>query len=485
LSQNPVVAGANLTLTANGVSVGDGRTITTVEFYRDVNGNGILDPATDQLLAQVTNPNAGWYCTISTAGFPFGLNTYFARAQDNYGNWSDPVSAAGTVNPVTRIVSLSGSLAFGNVIVNSSKQSSLTIYNNGNSTMTVSSVSYPSGFSGSWSGTISAANSQNVTVTFSPTSATSYGGNISVNSDATSGASSIAVSGSGVNVQTNSFTNGLVAYYPFNGTANDASGNANNGIVNGTAAYETNSTGQIALQFNGTNNYVSLAELPTSGSGSFTIFAWVNDSIPGTRQTIVSYGEGSQVSDSALYIYLTDNNMLRFDLADSPGPTSPIIINNGYWYHVGVVNNNGNVQLYVNGVAEGSSVSMNPNIVSGFQYIGVDGGPNGIGDYFNGTINKVRIWNRALSASEIQQLYALEQPLVTIPVLGFGSSLWNSNGFNLILNGQLGSNYVIWSSTNLLNWTPLTNFIITNSPINFSDSAATNFNRRFYRAVMH
>jgi hypothetical protein len=199
LSQNPVVSGANITLTANGVCVGDGRTITTVEFYRDVNGNGILDPATDQLLAQATNPNLGWSCTVSTAGFPLGLNTYFARAQDNYGNWSDSVSTTGTVNPVTKIVSLSGNLAFGNVTVNSSLQSTLTISNAGNSTMTVSSISYPSGFSGNWSGPIAAGGSQPVTVTFSPTSATTYGGTVTVNSDATGGGNIISASGAGVN----------------------------------------------------------------------------------------------------------------------------------------------------------------------------------------------------------------------------------------------------------------------------------------------
>jgi hypothetical protein len=71
-----------------------------------------------------------------------------------------------------------------------------------------------------------------------------------------------------------------------------------------------------------------------------------------------------------------------------------------------------------------------------------------------------------------------------IPLLGTGSSFWGTNGFNLTLNGPLGSNLVIQSSTNLFNWTPLTNFVITNPPIHFSDPAATNFNHRFYRAVV-
>ena len=78
----------------------------------------------------------------------------------------------------------------------------MTIYNTGNSTLTVSGISYPSGFSGNWSGTIAAAVRRGVTVTFSPTSATSYGGTVTVNSDETnSGGNTINASGTGVRPQ--------------------------------------------------------------------------------------------------------------------------------------------------------------------------------------------------------------------------------------------------------------------------------------------
>src|ERR1035441_1039885 len=64
--------------------------------------------------------------------------------------------------------------------------------------MTIGSISYPNGFSGNWSGTIAAGSSQPVTVTFSPTSPTNYGGAVTVNSDMTSGVNTIAASGTGV-----------------------------------------------------------------------------------------------------------------------------------------------------------------------------------------------------------------------------------------------------------------------------------------------
>jgi hypothetical protein len=95
-------------------------------------------------------------------------------------------------------MSLSGNLAFGNVTVGSSAQSTLTISNTGNSTLTVSSINYPTGFSGNWSGTIAAGASQPVTVTFSPTAATIYGVIATVNADNTIGVNLIPISGIGV-----------------------------------------------------------------------------------------------------------------------------------------------------------------------------------------------------------------------------------------------------------------------------------------------
>src|SRR5262249_23156447 len=79
---------------------------------------------------------------------------------------------------------LSGNLIFGNVSVGPTSQSPLTISNSGAGTLTVSSISYPAGFSGAYSGTIAAGQSTNVTVTFAPTAATTYSGPIAVTSDA-------------------------------------------------------------------------------------------------------------------------------------------------------------------------------------------------------------------------------------------------------------------------------------------------------------
>jgi hypothetical protein len=95
---DPVYSTGTLTLTALGVSDPDG-TVVQVDFYRDLNSNGYLDlHGPDQLLGSDIDGQDGWIWSGSIGdSAPFGLNTYFARAQDNVGLWSDPASTTGQI----------------------------------------------------------------------------------------------------------------------------------------------------------------------------------------------------------------------------------------------------------------------------------------------------------------------------------------------------------------------------------------------------
>jgi hypothetical protein len=79
-------------------------------------------------------------------------------------------------------------------------------------------------------------------------------------------------------------------------------------------------------------------------------------------------------------------------------------------------------------------------------------------------------------------IYTMPGPRVTLDV--GPAPIWSTNGLSLALDGPLGSNYLIQTSTDLVNWTPIRYFGITNSPFYFNDAAATNSGVRFYRAVM-
>jgi len=151
--------------------------------------------------------SAGTYLSqFGTQGVGNGqFNLLYAIAIDSSGNIWVPDYDNNRIQKFaypapTRIIALSGNLAFGDVRVGSSTTRTLTISNVGNSTLTVSSIAYPTGFTGNWSGTIAAKSSQNVTVTFTPTAVQTYSGLITVNSDKTGGTDTIAISGKGVNV---------------------------------------------------------------------------------------------------------------------------------------------------------------------------------------------------------------------------------------------------------------------------------------------
>jgi len=108
-SPDPVDQMSQITLTAFGVTDPDVDGINKVEFYRDSNGNGVLDPGVDQLLYQplVQNLGGGTWRWQGTANWSLGDQIYFSRALDNQGGWSQPVTVRGVVaNPPPVITSL-------------------------------------------------------------------------------------------------------------------------------------------------------------------------------------------------------------------------------------------------------------------------------------------------------------------------------------------------------------------------------------------
>ena len=159
------------------------------------------------------SPTSGW----TNAGTSVAIS---ATASNGYsfGNWtgsgsgaySGPNSAATIAmnEPITevanfvltptRLISLAGNLAFGDVAVGTASNRTLTVSNAGNSTLTITGIGCPGGFSTDWSGAIPANGSTNVLVAFAPSAATNYSGNLTVDSDATGGSSTLSLSGTGI-----------------------------------------------------------------------------------------------------------------------------------------------------------------------------------------------------------------------------------------------------------------------------------------------
>jgi uncharacterized protein YkwD len=101
-------------------------------------------------------------------------------------------------SPGTRVISLSGSLAFGAVEVGKTSELALTIGNSGTATLSVTGITCPDGYTPTWTtGTIAPGGSQQVNVRFAPTAARSYDGALTVIGDHTGGANAAPVSGTG------------------------------------------------------------------------------------------------------------------------------------------------------------------------------------------------------------------------------------------------------------------------------------------------
>ena len=131
---------------------------------------------------------------------PTAVQTYTGNivVASDASNPSGGLGALAVSGQGVRNVVLSGNMSFGNHTLGVAGQRSLKIANTGTMSLTVSGITFPSGFSGNWSGgTIAVGGSQNVTVTFTPTAVQAYSGNITLNSNAAGGVVTWVVSGVG------------------------------------------------------------------------------------------------------------------------------------------------------------------------------------------------------------------------------------------------------------------------------------------------
>jgi hypothetical protein len=221
---------------------------------------------------------------------------------------------------------------------------------------------------------------------------------------------------------------GLVGYWTFDGpnmltNVKDSSGSNNNGVMSGFTSTSTAVVpGKIGqgLKFDGVDDYVRVAAPNMTGVTSISESAWVYVAAAdfSGRTYVIADDEGDNFNNHGIGFYLTDNGgsiqkALMFELDVSTGNCVGKYANNVFgtrrWYHVAMTydGNTSTSKLYVDGI----SVSFSSNACSGSGafvpnssnlYIGA---LNTGSSYLKGTLDDVRIYNRALSATEITQLY--------------------------------------------------------------------------------
>jgi hypothetical protein len=202
-------------------------------------------------------------------------------------------------------------------------------------------------------------------------------------------------------------TSGLVGWWPFNGNANDESGNGNNGTVNGaTLTTDRNSKSNSAYLFNGLSNYISGTISNFNNTTITTFSAWLNyagDAGGKPNDTYFQYGQYGQHTFAYAYNYSGKNLDLHSKcFSITPYPT--INLNNS-WHHVVVVDSLTITKVYVDGNLESiysTGIASNCYLGSNYFEMGASTGDN---QYVTGKLDDIGIWNRALSQQEISALF--------------------------------------------------------------------------------
>jgi hypothetical protein len=200
-------------------------------------------------------------------------------------------------------------------------------------------------------------------------------------------------------------TDGLVAFYPFNGNANDESGNGNDGTVYGaTLTADRFDSAQKTYSFIPDNYIVSTPVLPT-GNQARSISAWFNTtSSSGSNgwnvNTVASWGSPSSNALCAIGVYKSKLMFGAFGTSYDVYTTA--IVNDGNWHHAVVVYDGLVLAIYLD---DSLLVSENRNLgtVNSAFYMGRRAGQ--VNQFMNGFVDDVRVYNRALTQAEIRALY--------------------------------------------------------------------------------
>ncbi|GAA4494465.1 glycoside hydrolase family 2 [Actinoallomurus oryzae] len=197
-----------------------------------------------------------------------------------------------------------------------------------------------------------------------------------------------------------------VSFYPLDegsGTVTeDTVGTHDASLVNGPA-WTTGHAGS-ALQFNGSNQYADTGAAILDTTGNYSVSAWVKLDRLGSFATAVSQ-DGD--TNSAFYLqYSGQDNRFAFSFAGvrALAPSAP---QTGQWYHLVGVRDaaSGTLTLYVNGQKAGTAAACLGDASTGHTVIGRGRYGGNPVDFWPGAIDQVHMYDRALSADEVGQLY--------------------------------------------------------------------------------
>ena len=224
-------------------------------------------------------------------------------------------------------------------------------------------------------------------------------------------------------------TDSLVGWWPFNGNANDESGNGNNGTLNGPVLTANRfGISNSAYRFQGGSHIIGSSVGFPSGNSPRTISIWYNGDSLGQAFTgvcgkqLFGYG-GTTCGDNFIINFdncdIGSNSLGKVEIqghclafrnyVDQPFPNSQS------WHHLVVTYSNSSINFYINGQKAGTfqNIQLNTGQNASSKFIfGAEVNQNGNAIYvdpqwpaFNGKIDDIGLWSRALDSAEIHNLY--------------------------------------------------------------------------------
>jgi len=208
-------------------------------------------------------------------------------------------------------------------------------------------------------------------------------------------------------------------------TAVDSSSPKSNGTLTNGPVWTSGKVGG-ALQLDGTNDYVAVNNAnelnPTAG---ITIAAWLLPDQWGSNRRILQKGD----TDSQ-YRLTAETNLMKFDLKGVTNGTLTFTLPTaGTWTHVAATYDGATMKLYYNGVlvkqqAASGAIATTKNKLA----VGTKIGTANAGDYFDGKLDEVRLYDRGLSAAEVTALVGTPPPSVKVETIDANASEEGVNG---------------------------------------------------------
>ena len=182
------------------------------------------------------------------------------------------------------------------------------------------------------------------------------------------------------------------------------------GNYNGTASNVTYSTGKYgnAAVFNGSSSNITTSGL--KGYSKQTWSFWINPDVVNSRGHLMGTYPSGTIGQGAMYVELQSNGNVEAGVRNSSGSTSSVItttpLTASQWHHIVVTSSGSELKLYINNaspITTSATVTTLDSANVGSLAIGYEQRNNTF--YFDGDIDQVRIYDKALSSDEVSILY--------------------------------------------------------------------------------